>query len=183
MSLLKSFIFYRNLNFIILDIKGDKFMFKDSHIFNFNCSKSKLINQLDRLNVENVSNYNKTNLLCERINSKAKFMLYTNITPGTYSHNKSILDVFTFEGEILGDESNSYILGNFKSSWYIKLFTILGFIFTLNLAIKPILNGFIIVHIFFLPVILVTYMLFIKNKIEKILLFKVNEFRKTLNCK
>lgn len=158
-------------------------MFKDSHIFNFNCSKSNLINQLDRLQLENSNNCNNTNLLCKRINNKAKFMLYANITPGTYSHNKSVLDVFTFEGEILGDESNAYISGNFKSSWYIKLFTIIGFIFTLNFAITPILNGFMIIPVFFLPLIFLAYMLFIKNQIEKKILLKVNELEKMLNCK
>lgn len=158
-------------------------MFKDSHIFNFNCSKSKLINQLDRLKVENTSNCNDTNLICTRIDNKAKFMLYANITPGTYSHNKSVLDVFTFECEILGDESNSYILGNFKSSWYIKLFTIVGFIFSLDFAIKPIVNGFIIIHIFFLPVIFLAYILFMKNKFQKRILIKVNELKEGLNCK
>ena len=158
-------------------------MFKDSHIFNFNCSKSKLINQLDRLKVENTSNCNDTNLLCKRIDNKAKFMLYANITPGTYSHNKSVLDVFTFEGEILGDESNSYILGNFKSSWYIKLFTIIGFIFSLDFAIKPIVKGFIIIHIFFLPIIFLAYILFMKNKFQKRILIKVDELKEMLNCK
>ena len=158
-------------------------MFKDSHIFNFNCSKSKLINQLDRLKVENTSNCNDTNLICTRIDNKAKFMLYANITPGTYSHNKSVLDVFTFEGEILGDESNSYILGNFKSSWYIKLFTIIGFIFSLDFAIKPIVKGFIIIHIFFLPIIFLAYILFMKNKFQKRILIKVDELKEMLNCK
>ncbi|MCC3868889.1 hypothetical protein [Terrisporobacter mayombei] len=115
-------------------------MFKNSYVFNFNCSKDKLITELDKLKVAYADSSTKTNLLCRRINNKVKFMLYTNTTPGTYSHYKSVLDVFPFEGGILGDESTSSISGSFKSSFYINFATVIGFIFTIGFVIRIILK-------------------------------------------
>lgn len=156
-------------------------MFKNNYVFNFNCSKNRLITELDKLKVAYVDSSRKTNLLCRGINNKVKFMLYTNSTPRTYSHYKSVLDVFPFEGEIIGDESTSCISGSFKSSLYINFLTVIGFIFTIVFVIITLWDGFIIFPIVLLPLIFLGYMFYVKNNTQNRILARLREFEKMLN--
>ncbi|WP_322395850.1 hypothetical protein, partial [Clostridium perfringens] len=92
-----------------------------------------------------------------------------------------VLDLFPFEGEILGDESISCISGSFKSSLYINFVTVIGFIFTIGFVIMTPLDGFIIFPIVLLPVIFLGYMFYVKNNTQNRILVKLREFEKMLN--
>lgn len=166
---------------IVVNKKGWYFMNKVNHIFNFNCGKNILINELDKLKVVNADNSINTNLLCRRINNKVKFMLYTNNTPGSYAIYKTVLDIYTFEGEIFEKDSVSYISGNFKSSLYTKFFTVFGFIFSLMFPMMGIFDGYIVIELLFVPVIFLVGMIFFKKNTQNRLLNKIEEFEEKIN--
>ncbi|WP_270303802.1 hypothetical protein [Terrisporobacter petrolearius] len=150
-------------------------MNKRNYTFNFNCSKNILITKLDKLKVVNADNSTNTNLLCRRINNKIKFMLYTNYTPGTYSiMGKGVVDIHSFEGEIFEKDSKSYISGHFKSSLYVRFFTVLVFAFCLML----IFNIYLMIEILFFYL---GIMIFFKKHTEYRLLNKIKEFEKNIN--
>ncbi|WP_027627004.1 hypothetical protein [Terrisporobacter glycolicus] len=156
-------------------------MSKNNHIFNFNCSKNTLICELDKLKVVNADKSINTNLLCRRINNKVKFMLYTNNTPGTYAYHKTVLDEYSFEGEIFGDESTSSISGSFRNSLFINFGTVLGLIFTIGFIIMTLWDGFIILPIVLLPVIFIVYMFYMKNHTQNRILVRIKGLEKKLN--
>ena len=157
-------------------------MKKDNYRFDFNCPKNTLISQLDKITVINTDNSIYTNLLCTKMDDKVKFMIYiTRNAPGGYSTYKKVIESYTFEGEIFEDGSKSYILGSFKSSFFAKILTILGFFISLIFPIISILDGYIITNSLFVPIIFLCGVVLFK-KITKIrLLSKIKEFKEKAN--